>query len=122
MPQRRRGGMPRVEFRRNNRTNVIVGRHNSGAPTGSQDLSPYPDRNVKTSVVTGDGGVILESYRYDAFGQPTIYGPDNNLLLATAIANKFLYTGREWNPEYKFYEYRARAYNPALGRFMTQDP
>jgi RHS repeat-associated protein len=36
--------------------------------------------------------------------------------------NRILFTGREWVPGYNFYEFRARAYNPALGRFMSEDP
>lgn len=33
-----------------------------------------------------------------------------------------MFTGREWAAGYGFYEFRARAYNPALGRFMSEDP
>ena len=32
-----------------------------------------------------------------------------------------MFTGREYAP-FGFYEYRARAYNPTLGRFMSEDP
>jgi RHS repeat-associated protein len=51
--------------------------------------------------------------------------------LATSYDNRFLFTGREYaatyrstynNPDFNFYEYRARAYNPTLGRFMNEDP
>ncbi len=105
----------------------IVARFNAGAPSGAWEQWPYQDRNGNISVITGgnDGAAtLLEYYRYDAFGQPTIYDPatDMERTGGTAIANRFLFTGREWNPEYKFYEYRARAYSPALGRFMSEDP
>jgi RHS repeat-associated protein len=30
--------------------------------------------------------------------------------------------GREYNSQFGFYEYRARAYHPGLGRFMSEDP
>src|SRR5262249_44413404 len=49
----------------------------------------------------------------------------------TAYNNRFLFTGREYaatyrstynTPAFNFYEYRARAYNPTLGRFMSEDP
>ncbi len=34
-----------------------------------------------------------------------------------------MFTGREWAPaNFGFYEYRARAYHPGLGRFMSEDP
>jgi RHS repeat-associated protein len=41
---------------------------------------------------------------------------------ASAIENRFLFTGREYNSDFGFYEYRARAYHPGLGRFMSEDP
>ena len=48
----------------------------------------------------------------------------------TAYNNRFLFTGREYAATYRgnyvqaftFYEYRARAYSPTLGRFMSEDP
>ena len=107
-----------------NGVDEIIGRHNeeSGVAT-SYNQWPYPDRNNNTSVVTGDNGTLLEYYRYDAFGQPTIYDPATDAIRTTsAIANRFLFTGREWNPAQKFYEYRNRAYSPSLGRFMSEDP
>jgi RHS repeat-associated protein len=33
-----------------------------------------------------------------------------------------LFTGREYANLFGFYEYRARAYHPTLGRFMSEDP
>ncbi len=65
---------------------------------------------------------ILEYYRYDVFGQPAIYGPDNQVRQASLYSNRFLFTGREYNANFGFYEYRARAYHPGLGRFMSEDP
>jgi RHS repeat-associated protein len=65
---------------------------------------------------------ILEYYRYDVFGQPAIYGPDNQVRQASLYSNRFLFTGREYNANFGFYEYRVRAYHPSLGRFMSEDP
>ena len=36
--------------------------------------------------------------------------------------NNFRYTGREWDPETSLYYYRARYYDPASGRFLSEDP
>ncbi len=77
----------------------------------------FPDRNGNISVVTNGTTEVLESYRYDAFGLPTVTPGAGG-----AIGNRFLFTGREWNPTFGFYEYRARAYNPKIGRFMSEDP
>jgi len=55
---------------------------------------------------------------------------NNHYIDHTNYNNRFLFTGREYAatyrgtyvPTFNFYEYRARAYNPALGRFMSEDP
>ncbi len=67
---------------------------------------------------------MKESYRYDAFGTPTIYNAANppQVIASSAIGNRLLFTGREYNSQFGFYEYRARAYHPGLGRFMSEDP
>ncbi|HEX4708155.1 MAG TPA: RHS repeat-associated core domain-containing protein [Candidatus Udaeobacter sp.] len=77
-------------------------------------------------------GNVLEKYAYDAFGVPTFMDSGGNNLNpnATVCNNRFLFTGREYAATYRgtyvstfsFYEYRARAYNPNLGRFMSEDP
>src|SRR5437762_7497710 len=33
-----------------------------------------------------------------------------------------MFTGREYSALFGFYEYRARAYHPGLGRFTSEDP
>jgi RHS repeat-associated protein len=37
-------------------------------------------------------------------------------------ANRFLFAGREWIKELRLYDYRARMYQPELGRFLQPDP
>ncbi|HMJ20728.1 MAG TPA: RHS repeat-associated core domain-containing protein [Terriglobales bacterium] len=93
----------------------------------------FPQQNHEGSVtlLTDPSGVVLERYRYDAFGAPSIYTPTWTTRSATIYDNRFLFTGREYaatyrstytNSAFNFYEYRARAYNPKLGRFMSEDP
>jgi len=92
----------------------------------------YPQQNHEGSVtlLTDTGGGVLERYRYDAFGAPTIYTGTWGTRASTIYDNRFLFTGREYaatyrsttNAAFNFYEYRARAYNPKLGRFMSEDP
>jgi RHS repeat-associated protein len=82
------------------------------------------DRNGNVTHLTNYGTTVtaIEKYRYDAFGKPTIYNGSGQVIAATAFGNRFLFTGREYAATFGFYEYRARAYNPALGRFMSEDP
>jgi RHS repeat-associated protein len=93
----------------------------------------YPQQNHEGSInlLTDGGGNVIERYRYDAFGAPTVYTDTYGARTNTIYDNRFLFTGREYaatyrstnyNPSFNFYEYRARAYNPTLGRFMSEDP
>jgi RHS repeat-associated protein len=79
--------------------------------------------------LTDASGTVIERYRYDVFGAPIIYAPNWSVRSITSYDNRFLFTGREYAATYRststgltFYEYRARAYNPQIGRFMSEDP
>jgi RHS repeat-associated protein len=83
----------------------------------------YQDQLGSVTHVANNSGQMVETYRYDAFGAPTIRDGAGNPRSASAINNRFMFTGREWAPgSLGFYEYRARAYHPSLGRFMQPDP
>ncbi len=64
--------------------------------------------------LTDGSGVLAASYVYDSFGNP----PASTV----TITNPFRYTGRESDPESGLYYYRARYYDPAIGRFLSEDP
>ncbi|MDQ4088304.1 MAG: RHS repeat-associated core domain-containing protein, partial [Pseudomonadota bacterium] len=57
-------------------------------------------------------GAVAAVNRYDEYGNPQ----------GGAITGRFGYTGQAWLPELGMYYYRARIYNPELGRFMQPDP
>ena len=67
---------------------------------------------------------MVEQYRYDVFGAPTIADGNGNQLTSPSpvIGNRFTFTGREYTATFGIYEYRNRAYHPGLGRFMSEDP
>jgi RHS repeat-associated protein len=89
---------------------------------GAQTYYFQQDQNGNVTQLTNPSGAIVEQYKYDAFGAVTIFDALGNQLPATAYNNRFLFTGREYAATFGFYEYRARAYNPTLGRFMSEDP
>jgi RHS repeat-associated protein len=71
------------------------------------------DRAGSSSVLTDALGDIATQYTYEPYGNTTASG--------TASTNSFQYTGRE-NDGSGLYFYRARYYNPVIGRFISQDP
>jgi RHS repeat-associated protein len=67
---------------------------------------------------TGGGGLQVQ-YDYDAFGFPYFYNADGG---KGAAQTRFLFTGREWLADHRLYDFRARMYQPELGRFLQPDP
>jgi RHS repeat-associated protein len=65
---------------------------------------------------------IVERYSYDVFGKPTIRDTQGTIRTTSAVGNRFMFTGREWDSETGNYYYRARYYSPKLGRFLQTDP
>jgi RHS repeat-associated protein len=88
---------------------------------GSQPFYYQQDRNNNVTHLTSAAGTLIERYKYDAFGTPTFYDGAGTQISASAYKNRFLFTGREYAATFGFYEYRARAYNPVMGRFMSED-
>jgi RHS repeat-associated protein len=74
-------------------------------------------------LLTGPSGNVIEQYEYDAFGKPYFYNAIGVALpYSSSYGNRFLFTGREWLRDLKLYDYRARMYQPELGRFLQPDP
>ncbi|MFA7061801.1 MAG: RHS repeat-associated core domain-containing protein, partial [Pedobacter sp.] len=65
--------------------------------------------------LSGHEGSVLQTISYGPFGEKiNTTGNANN--------NYLHYTGREEDPDTGLYNYRARIYDPAVGRFLTEDP
>jgi RHS repeat-associated protein len=64
--------------------------------------------------LSNSAGALASTYAYDSFG---------NLTASTGtITNPARYTGREFDSESGLYYYRARYYDPSVGRFVSEDP
>lgn len=84
----------------------------------------YQDAQGNTTHLADDSGYVIEKYKYDPAlaGAPSIYNSSGQQLPSSNVANRFLYTGREYYQEGGFYDYRNRIYLPSLGRFLQPDP
>jgi len=58
-----------------------------------------------------DAGAVTEVYSYDEYGNPNSWS-----------GSRFRYTGQVMLSEAQLYHYKARAYDPRLGRFLQTDP
>ena len=61
---------------------------------------------------TDASAAVTLTRRYDPYGK----------LLAGDSTAGYAFTGREWDPETSLYYYRARYYDPVVGRFISEDP
>lgn len=83
-----------------------------GAGVGSGNRRYFlTDHQRSVIAIAGTSGNTLEKNTYDAYGVP-----------GTTNTSRFQYTGQAYIPELGLYYYKARFYNPALGRFMQVDP
>ena len=75
-------------------------------------------------MLTDASGQPAQQYTYDSFGNPFVYGNDGRELTMeiVPIENPYLFTGREYDTESGLYHYRARSFNPATGRFLSEEP
>ena len=65
------------------------------------------------TAITDQNRNVVQRYSYDSFGVPKY---------TETFRNSFMYTGREWDKETGLYYYRARYYDPVVGRFIQKDP
>lgn len=81
-----------------------------GSGTGDRRWLHADERGSIVAVSDGVGSVLATN-SYDEYGVP-----------ASSGTGRFGYTGQLWLPELGMSYYKARVYNPALGRFMQADP
>lgn len=115
----------------NIRANVIEAVDNSGNVLAKYTQGPGADQPLaqlraatisyyeqdglgSVSSLSSSSATLANTYTYDSFGKLT--GSSGS------VGNPFQYTGRESDTETGLDYYRFRYYDPANGRFLTEDP
>ena len=103
-------------------SNVLQARYTHG-PTADEPIAItragqtyfyHADGLGTITELTDSAGAIAKAYAYDGYG--------NVLDAPGSVEQPYAYTGRELDPESGLYYYRARYYDPNIGRFLQQDP
>ncbi len=71
------------------------------------------DGQGSTRALTNVAGTVTDTYSYTAFGE--LFNQTGS------TANSYLYTGQQFDALTGLYDLRARYYDPAVGRFLSQD-
>jgi RHS repeat-associated protein len=64
--------------------------------------------------LSNTAGALAQTYTFDSFG--------NQTASSGSLTNSFRFTGREFDTESMLYFMRARYFDPAGGRFISEDP
>ena len=81
--------------------------------SGGTSYYEQDDLGSVTSLTSGSGS-IGQTYTFDSFG--------NQTASAGSLTNPIRFAGREFDTESSLYYMRARYFDPAAGRFISEDP
>ena len=81
---------------------------------GGADYCYLYDGQMSTRQLIDENEDVANTYTYDAFGMV--------IDQAGVVANHYMYTGEQYDPNAGFYYLRARWMNPETGRLITTDP
>ena len=82
----------------------------------------HSDNIGSTTAITDGSGNVVERVRYDAYGVPSFTDALGQSLKKSTIGNTTLFQGREYDYDLALYNYRARYFDPSMGRFLQTDP
>ena len=100
----------------------------TASTTAGETLWALVDHLGSVRDLVANGGVIREHVVYDSFGNRLVeqnYDTSGVAISshhAEAVDSLFGYTGRDWDADAGLQYNRARWYDPATGRWLSQDP
>jgi len=92
---------------------IFAGGQRIASITGSNTRYFHKDHLGSTSAVTDGNGTIIETADYRPFGGLRDY--------SGSVTTQYKFTDQEFDSESGLYNYNARLYDPAIGRFISAD-
>ena len=80
------------------------------------------DHQNSALAFVNESGAIVESYEYDAWGETKVFDSAGTQIAQSALGNRYLFQGREYDSATGLYYFRARWYDPETGRWLSKDP
>ncbi len=108
-------------------TGPLVSSTTASATTGNT-LWTLTDHLGSVRDVVDNNGVVRQHLVFDSFGRRTLevdYNASGTVIASNdpaAIDELFAFTGRDWDSDVGLQYNRARWYDPATGRWLSQDP
>jgi RHS repeat-associated protein len=87
---------------------------------GGNNYFYHQDGLGSVVAITDASGNVVQRYGYDAWGNMK-QNTGSFAFSGSGLVNDFTYTGREYDNESALYYYRARSYDPVIGRFLQKD-
>jgi RHS repeat-associated protein len=86
-------------------------------------LSPLHDRQGHVvCLIDPTTGQPVETYRYSAFGEETIYNAQGQQIANSQASNPWRFASKRIDPETGWIYFGRRYYDPEIGRWITPDP
>ena len=104
---------------------VTLGMDNMISMTADNDTYYYhADARSSVKALSDSAGNAVANYAYTAFGEAVATSCPKSLVPSNSAiaAQRYCYTGREFNPHSGNYYFRYRTYNPSIGSFTSRDP
>ena len=111
------GALPTARYLRGVVVDEVVNAYLYDTLGNWTNVNFHHDALTNTVGLSGHDGTVLQSTRYGAFGN--VLSESLNDAFPT---NHLKYTGREEDADTGIYYYRARYYDPSIGRFISEDP
>ena len=90
--------------------------------TTSNTYYGIKDHQNSVIALVDDAGSVVESYKYDAYGNTTIYDSNHQSINSSTVGNRYLFQGREYDSSTGLYYFRSRWYDSSSGRWLSKDP